>query len=280
VRLGGFVIHGNAAPTLSAALESLKAVCDDVVAVDSGSTDGSAALVAGAQVRPVTHPWEGYGAARAAAVAALQGCDWLLYLDADEWLEPEARARLVAWKQTPLDAPVCLLPVHDWAELPTGRFLYRTHHRARLVRRDAAVWSPKMIVHEALSQQHAHALDAPIEHHFASDIPARGQKEEIYALLWAIRAHAEGRRGKLPWLQRPALFVRDALLKGALFRGGLAALKLAWAVAAYHSRKYERLRELNGGAHAELTRAYAAADYARVFALVLGERSGVRRRLT
>lgn len=265
MRLGGFVIHGNAAPTLSACLDSLKSVCAEVVAVDSGSTDGSALLVAKAGVRAVSHPWEGYGAARAAAVRALEGYDWLLYLDADEWLEAPSRERLKAW--TPPDAPAQLLPVHDWAELPSGRFLYRTHHRARLVRREHATWAPRMIVHEALSQMNALRLDAPIEHHFASDVVARGQKEETYALLWAVRAHAEGRRAKIPWLQRPALFVRDALFKGALFRGGLAALRLAWTVAAYHSRKYERLRELERGQHAELASAYAAGQFARVLQL-------------
>jgi (heptosyl)LPS beta-1,4-glucosyltransferase len=267
VRLGGFVIHGNAKATLAASLESLKAVCAEVVAVDSGSTDGSAELVRAAQVRAVSHRWEGYGAARAAAVAALPDCDWLLYLDADEWLEAPARETLKAWAP-PGDIAAQLLPVHDWAELSSGRFRYRTHHRARLVRRDAAIWAPRMIVHEALSQQNTRRLDAPIEHHFATDVAARGQKEETYALLWAVRAHAEQRRAKTPWLQRPALFLRDAFFKGAFFRGGLAALKLAWTVAGYHSRKYERLRELSAGQHAPLVSAYAAGDYARVFSLI------------
>jgi glycosyltransferase involved in cell wall biosynthesis len=268
VRLGGFVIHGSNAETLPACLESLKAVADEVVAVDSGARDGSAALVAAAKARAVSMPWQGYGAAREAAVAALSGCDWVLYLDSDERLDAPAREALLRWKQTGSQAAVQLLPVRDWAELPTGRFLYRTHHRARLVRRERAAWSAKMIVHEGLNAPDAVLLrDAPIEHRFAADIPARGQKEEVYALLWAVRAHAEGRRGKVPWLQRPAMFVRDAFFKGAFWRGGLDGLRLAWAVAAYHSRKYERLREVRAGAHGELVSAFERGEYARVFEL-------------
>jgi (heptosyl)LPS beta-1,4-glucosyltransferase len=233
VRLGGFVIHGNNADTLPACLESLIAIADEVVAIDSGSTDGSAALVSSSGVRAVHHSWQGYGAARAAAVQALPSCDWLIYLDSDERLEAPALAALLEWKKTGSQAPAHLLPVHDWAELTTGRFLYRTHHRARLVRRDAATWSSKMIVHEGLSQRAAITLPrAAIEHRFATDIPARGHKEELYALLWAVRAHAEGRRAKLPWLQRPALFIRDAFFKGAAWRGGTKGLALAWAVRA------------------------------------------------
>ncbi|MBK7862872.1 MAG: glycosyltransferase family 2 protein [Archangiaceae bacterium] len=266
MRLGGFVIHGNSAATLPDCLSSLTAVADEVVAVDSGSNDGSAAVVERAGVRAVRHAWQGYGAARAVAVRALPQCDWVLYLDSDERLEPEAIAALQRWKRSGSMATAHLLPVHDWAELPSGRFLYRTHHRARLVRREAATWAAPMIVHEGLSQPHAVLLaEAPIEHRFATDVPARGQKEETYALLWAVRAHAEARRQKWPWLQRPAMFFRDAFIKGAAFRGGLAGIKLAWAVAAYHSRKYERLSELKAGSHPELTQAFERGDYARIF---------------
>lgn len=261
VRLGGFVIHGSDVSTLPACIESLRAVADEVVAIDSGATSP----VVGA--RTIKHAWEGYGSARAAAVRALEGCDWVLYLDSDERLDGPAREALRAWKASGSQAPAHHLPVRDWAELPTGRFLYRTHHRARLVRRELAAWKPEMIVHEALGRPDAVRLDAPIEHRFAVGIPQRSAKEELYALLWAVRANAEGRRGKLPWLQRPAMFVRDAFFKGAAWRGGVAGLKLAWTVAAYHSRKYELLRELRAGQHAELVSAFAARDYSRVFTL-------------
>jgi (heptosyl)LPS beta-1,4-glucosyltransferase len=269
VRLGGFVIHGNSASTLPACLASLIAVADEVVAVDSGSSDGSAALVDRAGVRAIKHRWEGYGSARAAAVRALASCDWVLYLDSDERLEEPAIAALHAWRSSGSTALAHLLPVHDWAELPTGRFLYRTHHRARLVRREAATWTAAMIVHEGLNRPDAVRLSTvPIEHRFATDVPARGAKEEAYALLWAVRAHAEHRRVKLAWLQRPAMFVRDAFFKGAAWRGGSAGLRLAWAVAAYHSRKYQRLRELYAGALSELTAAFDRGEYGRVFELV------------
>ena len=271
MRLGGFVIHGRDVSTLPDCLESLRAVADEVVAVDSGGGDGAPAR----GVRTIKQRWEGYGAARAAAVRALEGCDWVLFLDADERLDAPARQALRAWKSKPGAAASHLLPVRDWAELPSGRFLYRTHHRVRLMRREVAAWGPQMIVHEALRRADAVRLDVPIEHRFATGVAQRGEKEEVYALLWAVRAHAEGRRGKPAWLQRPAMFLRDAVLKGAALRGGRAGLELAWTVAAYHSRKYQLLRELRAGQHAELSSAFAAKEYARVFELAERQRSVV-----
>jgi (heptosyl)LPS beta-1,4-glucosyltransferase len=267
MRLGGFVIHGNNADTLEICLKSLCKVCDEVVAVDSGSNDGSALLVQRMGVRAVSYPWQGYGAARAAAVAALEGCDWLFYLDSDEWMEPKACAFLLQWKKTTPKAPGYRVTRNDWAELESLRFLYRRQHRARLVRSEAAHWAPRMIVHEALSLKNLPRLPICIEHRFATHIEGRARKEEFYALLWGLRAYAEGRKNKWPLLQRPAIFVRDTLLGGSLFRGGLPAARLAWQVAAYHQRKYERLAEFKRGLHTELVKTFEAGQFSRVFEL-------------
>src|SRR5258708_32598695 len=119
--LGGVCLHGNGKARLAACLESLAAVCDEVVAVDSGSSDGSAQLVLGAGVRAVSHPWQGYGAARARAVSELRACDWLFYLDSHERLEPPARERIVQWKKKlPVDLRAQPLAGRDCSEV-TGR---------------------------------------------------------------------------------------------------------------------------------------------------------------
>jgi len=267
MRLGGFVIHGNSADTLEACLKSLCGVCDEVVAVDSGSNDGSASLAQRMGVRAMPYPWQGYGAARATAVAALEGCDWLFYLDSDEWMEPKACELLLQWKKAAPKAQGYRVVRNDWAELESSRFLYRRQHRVRLVRAELARWTPQMIVHESLSLKNLPRLPLCVEHRFATRIEGRAQKEEFYALLWGLRAYAEGRKSKWPLLQRPALFVRDALLAGSLFRGGLKAARLAWQVAAYHQRKYERLAEFKRGLHAELVETFEVGQFPRVFEL-------------
>lgn len=267
MRLGGFVIHGDNADTLEKCLKSLCEVCDEVVAVDSGTDEGAAALVRRMGVQAVPLAWQGYGAARAAAAKALQGCDWLFFLDADEWMEPKASAVLRQWKKTTPQAKGYGVRRNDWAELGHARFLFRCQHRVRLVRTELARWTPQMIVHESLSLKNLPRLPLCIEHRFATRIEGRARKEEFYALLWGLRAHAEGRKSKWPLLQRPALFVRDALLSGSVFRGGLDAARLAWQVAAYHQRKYEWLSEFKRGRHAELVDTFKAGHFARVFEL-------------
>ena len=257
MRLGGFVIHGDAAATLGPCLESLAAVSDELVAVDSGSRDGSAELVRASGARRVEHAWCGYGAARAAAVAALPAtCDYVFFLDSDERLLPEAVEALRRWKAGSPSAPYGRLAVRDWADLPGRRFLFRTERHVRAVRRDHARWTPGMIVHEALPRGPAvEDLPAVIEHRFADGSEGRSVRQERYALLWAVRARVEGWRRKPASLQRLAHTLRNGVLKGALFRGGWPGLALAWSVARYHQRKHAHLAALERGEHAELVEA-------------------------
>ena len=265
LRLGGYVLHRNNRETLEAALRSLQAVCEEVVALDSGSHDGSVALANSLGARSVTHAWAGYGAARAAAVAALSPCDFVFFLDSDEHLEPAAVEVIRAWKAASPGAEAYRLPRNDWAELGGRRFRFRTEWRVRLVRRERARWEARMVVHERLPSMSAPRLHASIEHAFASCIDRRAQKEQRYALLWALQAHAGGKRGKPAFLQRPAHLLRDGLVHGAFLRGGLDGARLAWAVSANHAAKYRMLASLRAGAYPALRRLYAAGRYGELF---------------
>jgi len=268
VRLGGFVIHGSNADTLEACLRSLQAVCDELVAVDSGSTDGSAAMARAAGARTLALAWQGYGAARMAAAEALTGCDYLFFLDSDEHLEPDSIAALRRWREGTPTLPFYTLRRRDWAELGGRRFLFRTETRKRLVRRDAAAWHPRMIVHEALPRGASRPSGAFVEHRFATSLTHRVEKDERYCLLWALQAHAEGRRSRLPALRRLAHFVRNAVFKGALMRGGRDGLSLARAVARQYGRREILLREVESGARADLVGLLRADRLQELFAHV------------
>lgn len=270
MKLGGFVIHGNNQATLGACLSSLTAICDEVVAVDSGSTDGSAALDAAHGVRRIDHPWRGYGAARATASSALAGCDYLLFLDSDEYFTDESLQRLRAWKASAPDAPAYSLRINDWAVAGDRRFVFRVHRRKRILGTRHARWTPQMIVHESISGVPTVDLPITVEHRFAEDLSSRAFRNEHYALLWAIQAHAERRRAKPAAVQRIAHFLKNAVLEGGAWRGGLAGLKLSWLVSRYHARKHHYLRELRRGAFGDLVQCYGEGDLTGLFARVQG----------
>jgi (heptosyl)LPS beta-1,4-glucosyltransferase len=228
--------------------------------------------VRGTGFRRIVRPWEGYGAARAAAAGALAGCEYVFFLDSDEWLEPEAIATLRAWKGkgTAGASPHYSLERRDWAQLAGRRFLYRTEHHIRLMRKDATGWRRDMIVHEALPPAPTARLPVAFEHHFADSVEAMRVKTEQYALLWAIRNRRLTRSIKPAVLQRLAHLFREVLLKGAAFRGGMPALQLADVVANHHARKYALLREVRRGSYPELVRAFEEDRLADLFQMLAG----------
>jgi (heptosyl)LPS beta-1,4-glucosyltransferase len=265
--IGGFVIHGNSVGTLGRCLDSLLAVCDHVVAIDSESTDGSADVVRQRGARHVVVPWQGYGAARAAAVHELPQTDYVFFLDSDEWLEPETHAAFAAWRDASPSLPQYTVTRRDWADLGGRRFLFRGETRVRLVRRDHAVWAPQMIVHEALPRRERRPLGVRVEHDFAATLDGVRDKQREYAFLWAVRAFGEGKQSRSPLGRRLLHLLRNAVLKGALFRGGTAALRLAWAVAAYHVDKYRFLATIEQGEHADAVDAWRKGRLGELFVM-------------
>ena len=98
-RLSAAMIVRDEAAMLGDCLRSLGGLVDEVVVVDTGSTDGTPELAAGLGARVVSLPWRGdFAAARNEALAHARG-RWILYVDADERVGPVApaeRDRLLA----------------------------------------------------------------------------------------------------------------------------------------------------------------------------------------
>jgi tetratricopeptide (TPR) repeat protein len=88
------MIVRNEAERLERCLRSVAGFVDEMVLLDTGSSDATVAIAEG--LGAVVHhlPWPGdFAPARNAALEHVRG-DWVLVLDADEWLLPEARGPL------------------------------------------------------------------------------------------------------------------------------------------------------------------------------------------
>jgi glycosyltransferase involved in cell wall biosynthesis len=91
---------------LAEAIESVLAQsrpCDQVVVVDNGSSDGSAAVASGygPAVEVISEPRPGIGAARNAAIAAARG-EFVAFLDADDlWRPGKIESQLAAFEARP-----------------------------------------------------------------------------------------------------------------------------------------------------------------------------------
>ena len=79
---------------LPACLQSIRDVVDEIVIVDTGSSDDSIGIARSFGARVLTHAWNGdFSAARNVGLDAARG-QWILYIDADERLRPIAREQV------------------------------------------------------------------------------------------------------------------------------------------------------------------------------------------
>lgn len=92
--LGLSMIVKNAAATLRRALEPFRGVADEIVVVDTGSTDETVAILAEFDATVIHDPWrDDFSRARNLALDHAT-TDWFLSLDADEWVSADDARRL------------------------------------------------------------------------------------------------------------------------------------------------------------------------------------------
>ncbi|MFO7655329.1 MAG: glycosyltransferase family 2 protein [Candidatus Krumholzibacteriia bacterium] len=133
-RLSLCVIVRDEETMLPGFLERVAGLWDELVAVDTGSGDGTVALLEAAGARVVHHPWsDDFAAARNASLAPATG-DWILFLDADERVTPEL---VVEIRSLLGDDRAGAATVVMRNELPGGH--RRESALLRLFRRDPAV---------------------------------------------------------------------------------------------------------------------------------------------
>lgn len=90
-----FIIALNEADRIGHAIAAARPLSDDIVVVDSGSTDGTQAVAEALGARVIFNTWPGYGLQKRFAEDQCRH-DWLLNLDADEVLPPDLVAEIAA----------------------------------------------------------------------------------------------------------------------------------------------------------------------------------------
>jgi glycosyltransferase involved in cell wall biosynthesis len=220
--------------------------CDEIVLVDSGSTDRTREIAAEAGARVVLNaPWPGFVAQRDFAVRAARH-DWVLALDADERVGPALRDEIQALRGRGLEHAGYRIPR---VAFYLGRWIRGTDWypdwQVRLFDRTRAAWQGDL-VHESVGVRGpVGRLHGDMAHFPYADISDHLRKIDSYTSLWARQAHAAGRRSNVVDMMAGATwaFFRNYVLKrGALL--GSAGLVVSVLNTHYTFAKLAKLREL------------------------------------
>lgn len=153
---------------LGRCLASAAPIADEIIIVDTGSTDGTKAIAAAYGARMFDFEWvDDFAAARNFSFAQAKG-DFIMWLDADDVLPDAERAKFAAFKRSlPDHADAVLMPywlAFDDAGRPTV-----TTRRCRLVRRGRGFrWHGRVHEYLDISGAHVVAVDIGVAHYRTS----------------------------------------------------------------------------------------------------------------
>jgi len=244
-KLSVTVITKNEAADVGDALASV-AWADELLVVDSCSTDDTVAIARQHTDRVVVREWPGYIAQKNYA-ASLAAHDWILSLDADERVTPELAAEIQACLTAAPREAAFQIPRVTWH---LGRWIRSTDwypdYQMRLYDRRSAEWTGRY-VHEAVTVRGATGrLRGELQHYAYRDIADHLETINHYTTLAARQMREDGRRAGLLQLagHPPLAFLRNYLAHGGI-RDGVPGFIISSLNAYYVFLKFAKLRELH-----------------------------------
>jgi len=243
-RLSACLITLNEEHNLSRSLASLREIVDEIVIVDSGSTDGTESIARKHGAIFIKREFNGYAEQRNFAAARATN-EWIFVLAADEEISSELQTALLSWKRRKPKANVYEMARRTWY---LGKWIHHSgwypDWQRRLYRRDTAKFTG--LIHEALRFEGAPGrLAGDLLHYTVRTFAEHKEKVEHYSTLAAQQLLENGKKRWRPamWLATPWSFFQNFVLRGGFLDGYRGAL-ISHMAARSVKLKYGKLGKL------------------------------------
>jgi glycosyltransferase involved in cell wall biosynthesis len=247
-KLSAFVTTYNNARTLAACLESVK-WADEIVVLDSFSTDQTLDIARAYGCVIYQEPFKGYGPQKQSALEKTTH-RWVLLLDADEMLSPAS--------QQEIRALLAAGPTADGYTLPRQEQLFwrmsdprvRMNHFLRLFDKTRGRISDMPIHAAPVVNGRVERLRHPFYHFGETSLHVKVDKVNHYSTGLVTDKQAKGRRAN-PWIMvvyPPLAFLKNYVFKRN-FLNGWAGFMASTTMAFYAFMKYAKLYEAQQFAH-------------------------------
>jgi glycosyltransferase involved in cell wall biosynthesis len=242
VKISATIIAENEERNIARAIESLRC-CDEIVVVDSGSTDRTIEIASKLGACVVESPWRGYAAQKNFASEQAAN-DWILSIDADESLSEALEAEIWHIKKAG--------PRYDAYTMPRlaqylGRWILHSgwypDRKVRLFDRRKAQWEGKYVHESVVVRGSIGHLDANLLHFTCDSLSEHLKTMDRYTTLAAEQLVSQksmvGYRQLL--LDPPWTFFRTYVVQRG-YLDGVEGLCIAYMAALYNFVKYAKAR--------------------------------------
>jgi glycosyltransferase involved in cell wall biosynthesis len=244
MKISAAIITYNEERNIARALESLRC-CDEIVVVDSGSTDRTVELATKLGARVLDMAWRGYAGQKNYASECCQN-DWVLSLDADEALSEALEAEIWQIKKNGPEFDAYTMPrlaqyLGRWI-LHSGWYPDR---KIRLFHRQHAKWVGNFVHESVVVEGRVGHLNANILHFTCSSLSEHLRTLDRYTTLAAEQLVSQ--KAEIGWKELaldPAwTFFRTYVLQRG-FLDGYEGLAIAYMAAFYNFLKYAKAKNM------------------------------------
>lgn len=246
MRISAAIVALNEEKNIARAIGSLKPVADEILVVDSGSSDRTCEIAQSLGARVIREPWRGYAAQKNFAAFSATN-DWILSIDADEELTPALTAEILALKQT--EAP----EYSAWSMPRLARYLgkwirhsgWYPDRKIRLYNRTKAEWRGEYVHESVVAEGRVGELRHDLLHYTCDSLAQHVATLDRYTSLAAQSVVASGRHPSVARLvlDPPWTFLRTFVFQLG-FLDGLHGFAIARFAARYTFLKYSKARAL------------------------------------
>ena len=243
MKISATIIALNEERNLPRALETLDCA-DEVVVVDSGSTDRTREVALRYGARVIENAWPGYAPQKNFA-AEQASHDWILSLDADEALSESLSAEIMRLKQEGPRAVGYRMPRRAQY---LGRWILHSgwypDHKLRLYDRRRGRWAGQYVHENVEVEGPVEMLEADLLHYTCDSLSQHLLTLNRYTTLAAQELCTQGRRATAArlLLAPPLTFLKTYLLQQG-FRDGYPGLLISAMAAWYVFLKWAKTRE-------------------------------------
>jgi glycosyltransferase involved in cell wall biosynthesis len=239
-KLSVVIIAKNEESKIEACLESVK-WADEIIVVDSGSTDRTREICLRYTDRFFVESWEGYGAQKNKGIART-ACDWVLNIDADERVTPELGEEIRRLISSSTETEGFQIPFRHFIGVKLiAHGGYTPDYHLRLFR---SSFRFEGTVHETVKCSKVGHLKNPIHHYTYDNIAGFVAKINRYTSLEADRETRPA--GILRFLAHPAKEFAKRYVYQKGFLDGRLGLLICGMHAAYVLLKLAKTMEKQG----------------------------------
>src|ERR1051326_896107 len=246
------IITLNEERNISRTLKSVQGFADEVIVVDSGSTDATASIAQSFGAKVFVEPWNGFARQKNSSLEKASG-DWILSLDADEEVSPELAASIQSLMNSG-EPPQFEGYTMNRRNLYFGRWIKRAGYypdpKLRLVKRGAAEFELRDVHEDMKMEGDLGHLKGDLIHHAYPTLESFVEHANRYSSLGAGMVARERKVGFsfINIVIRPMVrFLWSYIFRGG-FLDGREGLLVLMTHAAYVSWKYAKAWEFSRSA--------------------------------